>query len=84
MYCYFSIHTGNIDRLTQLLLVNAIYMHSSWQNAFSAAKRQIFSSNRNSEKMVPTLSEVQVYYAGQNDTLGAKYVHLQFAVSTIF
>ncbi|KAJ9585041.1 hypothetical protein L9F63_020615 [Diploptera punctata] len=72
------IHPDELDAFTRLVLVNAIYFKSYWDNPFTSAENKAFYPTNGTEIQVATLSQVQFYHAGECSHLGAKFVHLDF------
>ena len=72
----------DLDVLTRLVLVNVIYFKSFWEKRFSSPQNKAFSPRNGTAIQVPTLSRNEVYHAGECSHIGAKFVHLEFVVST--
>ncbi|PSN32808.1 hypothetical protein C0J52_22968 [Blattella germanica] len=69
---------SDITPNTALVLVNALYFKSFWNNPFGSAENMTFSPSNGVEIQVPTLSQTEVYHAGECSCIGIKYVHLEF------
>ncbi|KAJ9585040.1 hypothetical protein L9F63_020614 [Diploptera punctata] len=75
---------NDISPPTALVLVNALYFKNHWDNPFISVRNKAFSPSNGVEIQVPTLSQVEVYYAGQCACIGVKYVHLDFVGTSDF
>ena len=75
---------GDLSPNTVLVLVNAIYFKSFWQNEPTPTPSKSFSPRSGLDKQVPTLEQTEVYTAGECSHVGAKFVHMDFKVSFFF
>lgn len=75
---------SDVSPPTALVLVNALYFKNYWDNPFHTIENKTFSPSEGVEIQVPTLSQVNVYYAGQCGCIGVKYVHLDFVDTNEF
>ena len=78
------ITTDAISAQTLLLLVNGIYLKGVWQTPFRAedTAEKTFSPRPGVEITVPIMHQTGKFRAGDDPTLGAKWVELPFDVSS--
>jgi len=78
-----SITTDAITAQTQLLLVNGIYLKGVWLTPFRTedTAEKNFSPRPGMEIIVPIMHHTGKFRAGDDPTLGAKWVELPFDVS---
>ena len=77
------ITTDAISAQTQLLLVNGIYLKGVWLTPFRTedTAEKTFSPRPGVEITVPIMHQTGKFRAGDDPTLGAKWVELPFDVS---
>ena len=80
----YFITTDAISAQTRLLLVNGIYLKGVWLTPFRIedTARKTFSPRPGVEITVPIMHHTGKFRAGDDPTLGAKWVELPFDVSS--